>query len=77
MKTFAAISTLVALAAAAPMPSRTINQRAATSECAQWASTTAGAYTLNNDLWGEANGQGSQCYTLDSSTDDSIGWTTT
>jgi xyloglucan-specific endo-beta-1,4-glucanase len=68
-----AAASLAGLAAAAP--TKTVAKRAATSECAQYAVTTSGDYTFNNDLWGEANGSGSQCYTLDSS--DPLGWTST
>lgn len=45
--------------------------------CEQYGSTTAGPYTLNNNLWGQGSGSGSQCTTLDGSTDSTISWHTT
>ncbi|KAL2801768.1 concanavalin A-like lectin/glucanase domain-containing protein [Aspergillus granulosus] len=45
--------------------------------CEQYGSITAGHYTLNNNLWGQDSGSGSQCTTLDGSTDSTISWHTT
>ncbi|KAK4553248.1 hypothetical protein LTR86_009778 [Recurvomyces mirabilis] len=56
-------------------PSATHPKRALASSCAQYGSTTSGAYTLYNDLWGESSGPGSQCYTLDSASP--LAWTST
>jgi len=77
MKTSTAFvsASLAALAAAAPTP--TINKRSTTSDCAQYGSTTVGAYTVDNDLWGEANGSGSQCVTVTGLSDSSLEWSTT
>ncbi|KAK5679571.1 hypothetical protein LTS10_008392 [Elasticomyces elasticus] len=77
MKTSIAIlsATLTSLAAAAP--TKTINKRATTSDCAQYGSTTASPYVISNDLWGEANGAGSQCYTSNGVSDGSLSWGTT
>jgi hypothetical protein len=77
MKTYTAIlsASLAALAAAAPTP--TTNKRSTTTDCAQYGSTTAGSYVVNNDLWGESNGSGSQCYTVDGVSSGSLSWGTT
>lgn len=77
MKTFTAIlsASIAALAAAAPTP--TLNKRSTTSDCAQYGSTTASPYVISNDLWGEDNGSGSQCYTVTGVSDGSLSWGTT
>lgn len=69
-------ASLAALAAAAPTP--TTNKRSATSDCAQYGSSAVGKYTVYNDLWGEANGSGSQCVTVTGLSDSSsLQWSTT
>ncbi|KAK4891026.1 hypothetical protein LTR27_010357 [Elasticomyces elasticus] len=77
MKTSIAVlsATLTSLVAAAP--TKTINKRATTSDCAQYGSTTASPYVISNDVWGEANGAGSQCYTSNGVSDGSLSWGTT
>nr|7P1Z_A Chain A, Glycoside hydrolase [Aspergillus cervinus]7P1Z_B Chain B, Glycoside hydrolase [Aspergillus cervinus]7P1Z_C Chain C, Glycoside hydrolase [Aspergillus cervinus] len=45
--------------------------------CAQYASYTGSTYGLNNNLWGEASGSGSQCTYLNSASSSSINWYTT
>ncbi|KAK6391764.1 hypothetical protein LTR65_004258 [Meristemomyces frigidus] len=73
--TILSAAALATLACAAPTP--TINKRATTSDCAQYGSTTASPYIISNDLWGEANGAGSQCYTSSGVSDGSLAWGST
>jgi hypothetical protein len=75
MKTTTLTTTSLLTTLTLAAPTRTLQSRAATSQCAQYAETTSGDYTFNNDLWGEANGSGSQCYTIDS--DSPLAWTST
>jgi len=72
---FVAAASAATLVAAAPTP--TIQKRASTSDCAQYGQTTAGSYTVDDDLWGEANGSGSQCVTVSGVTDNTLEWSTT
>lgn len=53
----------LATTALALAPSR-IKPRA-TTICGQWDSVETGSYTVYQDLWGEDNGTGSQCSTVD------------
>ncbi|EFX06442.1 xyloglucan-specific endo-beta-1,4-glucanase precursor [Grosmannia clavigera kw1407] len=73
----AAASALVSgvSAAAIERPSKVLQARA-TTICGQWDSVATGAYTVFQDLWGEAQGTGSQCTTIDSVADDTIAWST-
>ncbi|KAK5126163.1 hypothetical protein LTR08_005026 [Meristemomyces frigidus] len=73
--TILSATALATLALAAPTP--TLNKRATTSDCAQYGSTTASPYIISNDLWGEANGAGSQCYTSSGVSDGSLAWGST
>ncbi|KAK5717401.1 hypothetical protein LTR15_009295 [Elasticomyces elasticus] len=77
MKTSTAIFYVTLMSFAAAAPTKTINKRATTSDCAQYGSTTASPYAISNDLWGEANGAGSQCYTSNGVSDGSLSWGTT
>ncbi|KAL2869895.1 glycoside hydrolase family 12 protein [Aspergillus lucknowensis] len=45
--------------------------------CEQYGTATAGSYIINNNLWGQDSGQGSQCTGLDGSTDTGVSWHTT
>ncbi|KAK3628342.1 hypothetical protein LTR56_017541 [Elasticomyces elasticus] len=77
MKTSTTVLTATLASLAAAAPTKTINKRATTSDCAQYGSTTASPYVISNDLWGEANGAGSQCYTSNGVSDGSLSWGTT
>jgi len=68
-------ASIAAFAAAAPTP--TLAKKSATSDCAQYGETTLGDYTVYNDLWGEANGSGSQCVTVTGLSESSLSWSTT
>ncbi|KAI1330611.1 endoglucanase A precursor [Xylariaceae sp. FL0255] len=61
-----------ALALAAPS---SLEPRA-TTFCGQYDSTTVSEYIVYNDLWGEANGSGSQCTTYTSLSGTTIDWST-
>lgn len=45
--------------------------------CSQYASATSGAYSVNNNLWGESAGSGSQCTYVDSISSSGVSWSTT
>lgn len=45
--------------------------------CAQYASYTSGAYSVNNNLWGESAGSGSQCTKVNSISGSGVSWSTT
>lgn len=47
-------------------------------DCSQYGSTKAGNYTVYNDLWGKDGAvSGSQCYSIDGTSDTSVSWETT
>lgn len=76
----ALLSSSLVLAAPAPAliaePDKTLKARA-TQICGQWSSVVTGAYTVYQDLWGEAAAtSGSQCSTVDSLTSGVIVWST-
>lgn len=75
MKTSTAIlsASLAALVAAAP--TATLNKRQ--SSCAQYGTVQSGSYLVNNDLWGEDNGSGSQCFDVTGLSGSSLQWDTT
>lgn len=45
--------------------------------CDQYGYYSSGNYAVNNNLWGEDNGTGSQCTYIDSISDSGISWYTT
>lgn len=45
--------------------------------CAQYGSYTSGAYSVNNNLWGEGAGSGSQCTKVNSVSGSGVSWSTT
>lgn len=45
--------------------------------CSQYSSTSSGPYTVNNNLWGESSGSGSQCTYVDSISNSGVSWHTT
>lgn len=45
--------------------------------CDQYGVESSGVYTVNQDLWGEANGSGSQCSNLNTVSDGNVVWSTT
>lgn len=65
MKIYIAVSTL-ALTAAAQVSTL----------CGQYSSYTSGAYTVNNNLWGQGSGSGSQCTYVDWVSGSSVAWHT-
>jgi hypothetical protein len=48
----------------------------AATDCAPFGSITVGRYWLNNNLWGQNSGSGTQCITSSSSSGTQIGWST-
>ncbi|RAL17052.1 glycoside hydrolase family 12 protein [Aspergillus homomorphus CBS 101889] len=44
--------------------------------CEQYGTYSSGAYTVNNNLWGEGSGSGSQCTTVNSASSNGISWST-
>jgi xyloglucan-specific endo-beta-1,4-glucanase len=46
-------------------------------QCAAFATITAGKYWLNNNLWGQSSGTGTQCISLNSVSGSTISWSTT
>ncbi|KFY40072.1 hypothetical protein V494_03683 [Pseudogymnoascus sp. VKM F-4513 (FW-928)] len=71
-----ALAAASAIPASAPVPSKTIKERA-TEICGQWDSIQTGSYTLYQDLWGiDAATSGSQCSTYESLSGDTIAWST-
>jgi hypothetical protein len=48
----------------------------AATDCAPFGSITVGRYWLNNNLWGQNSGSGTQCITSNSSSGTQIGWST-
>ena len=75
------ISFLTALAAtivsSLAAPTKTFEQRAVTSQCAQWASIETGTYILYNNLWGESAGTGSQCSQVNALSGTTMAWSST
>lgn len=49
---------------------------AAQTLCSQYATTTSGEYTVNNNLWGESSGSGSQCTYVDGISNSGVAWHT-
>ncbi|RAO65734.1 uncharacterized protein BHQ10_001746 [Talaromyces amestolkiae] len=49
----------------------------AQSLCSQYSSYTSGQYTVNNNLWGESSGSGSQCTYVNSISNSGVSWSTT
>ncbi|KAH9896330.1 family 12 glycosyl hydrolase [Xylariomycetidae sp. FL2044] len=88
MKTAAVFSSLAATSAglfgltrATPTPptstTGTVVDKRATTFCGQWDSIETSGYTVYNNLWGQDNGSGSQCTTVeDSSSSSSLAWST-
>jgi xyloglucan-specific endo-beta-1,4-glucanase len=44
--------------------------------CARYSTTSSGQYTVNNNLWGESSGSGSQCTSVSSISDSGVSWWT-
>lgn len=44
--------------------------------CGQYSSYTSGQYTVNNNLWGEGSGSGSQCTYVNSISSSGVSWST-
>jgi xyloglucan-specific endo-beta-1,4-glucanase len=65
MKTVAILSAIVSTVAAQ------------TSFCTQYGTYTSNQYTINNNLWGESAGSGSQCTYVDSVSSSGARWHTT
>jgi xyloglucan-specific endo-beta-1,4-glucanase len=74
---FTIIVPAILAAAAAAIPTATLDKRA-TTICGQWDSVVTGTYTVYQDLWGEsAATSGSQCTTVTSdSSDGTLVWST-
>lgn len=65
-----------ASALAAPAPSKTLEARS-TKICGQYDSVATGAYTVYQDLWGQAQASsGSQCSTITSLSGNTMVWST-
>jgi len=62
-------SLLIALASAALAQQQTL--------CGQYDSYSSGSYSVNNNLWGESSGSGSQCTYVDSISGSGVAWHTT
>ncbi|GAM41656.1 endoglucanase [Talaromyces pinophilus] len=45
--------------------------------CSQYSSYTSGQYSVNNNLWGESSGSGSQCTYVNSISSSGVSWSTT
>lgn len=45
--------------------------------CAQYSSYTSGPYTVNNNLWDQGSGSGSQCINFNSISNSDVSWSTT
>jgi len=75
MKFTSAIASAILATTAIAAPTKTVAERS-TEICEQYASITTGSYILYNNLWGEANGSGSQCTTFDSLSGTDIVWST-
>ncbi|KAL4892311.1 concanavalin A-like lectin/glucanase domain-containing protein [Aspergillus ambiguus] len=45
--------------------------------CDQYATSSSGAYTVNNNMWGMDSGSGSQCTYVDGTSGDGVAWHTT
>lgn len=45
--------------------------------CAQYGSYSSGQYTVNNNLWGQSYGSGSQCTYVDGVSSSGVAWHTT
>lgn len=45
--------------------------------CSQYSSYSSGPYTVNNNLWGESSGSGSQCTYVNSISNSGVSWSTT
>ena len=45
--------------------------------CDQYGTASQAPYTVNNNLWGEGSGTGSQCTTIDSISGSGVAWHTT
>src|SRR5689334_8631537 len=56
---------------------RTAVAAASVSSCAPNAAITAGKYWINNNAWGSASGQGSQCVARTRWSKGALGWSTT
>jgi xyloglucan-specific endo-beta-1,4-glucanase len=56
-------------------PTPTLEKRA-TTVCGQWDTIATGTFTVYQDLWGEANGSGSQCTTVTSDSSGTLVWST-
>jgi Glycosyl hydrolase family 12 len=69
-------SLLVAAAAAAVLTVVPATPAQATTTCTPFGTITLGKYYLNNNLWGQSSGSGSQCIS-DTRSGSSIGWNTT
>ncbi|EED24352.1 endoglucanase, putative [Talaromyces stipitatus ATCC 10500] len=63
------LSLLLSLAAAAYAQQQSL--------CSQYSSYTSGPYTVNNNLWGESSGSGSQCTYVNSISSSGVAWSTT
>ncbi|KAK5166873.1 Endoglucanase-1 [Saxophila tyrrhenica] len=48
-----------------------------TSLCEQYATYSSGSYVINNNLWGEGSGSGSQCTYVTDASDSGVAWKTT
>ena len=68
---------ITADASTATEAATTTSADTATQICAQYGTTTSGAYLFNQDIWGESTGTGSQCSEVTSYNGNSIGWETT
>jgi hypothetical protein len=66
----AAVCTAAVLAVAPTTPAQ------ATTNCTAFGTITLGKYYLNNNLWGQSSGSGSQCIS-DTRSGSTIGWNTT
>lgn len=67
----------VVLLASSALAAPSLIKPRATAMCGQWDTTTAGNYTIYQDLWGEDNASsGSQCTTVNGITNGTLSWST-
>lgn len=58
-------------------PTRTVPlEGRATTLCGQWDSVTTGSYIVYNNLWGQDQGTGSQCLTVNGISSGLLSWST-
>lgn len=66
---------LATFAPTSATPTKALEKRA--SQCGQFETESTGTYTLGSDLWGEDEGTGSQCSSINGLNDGAVSWSTT